>query len=490
MSVNWEEVPLNNFDPEKRYSPQFTALSDGRRLFINSGDATHLTNNTIIFDSHENAWQKLPDFSEDKQRANGCAVSVPSDTGDTIIVFGGQAIEVSPMVMGNKTDESHAGLPLLNSTIYHTTSQTWAYLSSQINAPLDKIPYEHSATFHPRSGIIYYFGGRNCDSKGYYCNVANLQWGFIFDTKKMTWGRNNYTASVGSQFPSARNGLTTVLGIYKTNMLLRDNNLNVAPDSQHIILYGGHNDSEVVPDIMYTLNLNNNKWTQVNIGTDNSDLARSYHSAVLVNTTLFILFGMNRNTVFSTTILAYNVTDVSNIHQLDYYSSGAIGTNITLGQPNTVASSVPLNSHESLSAGAKAGIAVGSTVGAVVIFSALFLYRKKLTKYMQPAVQGPDEQIMDEKKDLDWHSIERQYFELDTPSTTAVAESLYRISAHQQVLSPDTNPGSTHAISKVIEKSQTPNIEATHTMEGSAQTPDASAFHIQRLSQTPDAVTK
>ena len=68
MSVNWEEVPLNNFDPEKRYSPQFTALSDGRRLFINSGDATHLTNNTIIFDSHENAWQKLPDFSEDKQR--------------------------------------------------------------------------------------------------------------------------------------------------------------------------------------------------------------------------------------------------------------------------------------------------------------------------------------------------------------------------------------------------------------------------------------
>ncbi|KAG1232266.1 hypothetical protein G6F68_004378 [Rhizopus microsporus] len=473
MSVNWEEVPLNNFDPEKRYSPQFTALSDGRRLFISNGNATHLINQNILFDSYDNTWQRLPDFSDDKQRANGCAVSVPSDTGDTIIVFGGQAIKASPLVVGNKTFEFQKSLVLLNSTVYHTSSQTWAYLSPQINAPLDKIPFEHSATFHPSSGIIYYFGGRNRDSEG-NVNIASLQWGFIFDTKKMMWGRNNYTASVGSQLPSARNGLTTVL----------------APDSQHIILYGGHNDSEVVPDIMYTLNLNNNKWTQVNVGTDNSGLARSYHSAVLVNTTLFILFGMNRNTALSTTILAYNVTDVSNIHQLDYYSSGIIGTNITLGQPNPVASSVPLNSHESLPAGAKAGIAVGSTVGAVVIFSALFLYRKKLTKYMQPAVQGPDEQIMDEKKDLDWHSIERQYFELDTPSTTAVAESLYRISAHQQVLSPDTNPGSTHAISKVIEKSQTPNIEATHTMEGSAQTPDASAFHIQRLSQTPDAVTK
>lgn len=109
---------------------------------------------------------------------------------------------------------------------------------------------------------------------------------------------------------------------------------------------------------------------------------------------------------------------------------------------------------------------------------------------MQPEVQGPNEQIMDEKKDLDWHNIERQYFELDTSTTTAVAESHYRISADQQVLSPDVNPGNTYTISKVIEKSQTPNVEATHTMERSAQTPDASAFHINRLSQTPDAVTK
>ncbi|PHZ17594.1 uncharacterized protein RHIMIDRAFT_9543 [Rhizopus microsporus ATCC 52813] len=103
MNANWKEVPLNNFDPEKRYSPQFTALSDSRRLFINSGDATHLINQNIVFDSYDNTWQKLPDFSDDKQRANGCAVSVPSNTGDTIIVFGGQAIEVSPMVIGNKT---------------------------------------------------------------------------------------------------------------------------------------------------------------------------------------------------------------------------------------------------------------------------------------------------------------------------------------------------------------------------------------------------
>lgn len=68
MNINWEKVPLNNFDPEKRYSPQFTALSDSRRLFISSGNAIHLINQSIVFDSHDNTWQKLPNFSGDEQR--------------------------------------------------------------------------------------------------------------------------------------------------------------------------------------------------------------------------------------------------------------------------------------------------------------------------------------------------------------------------------------------------------------------------------------
>ncbi|RCH82840.1 hypothetical protein CU097_007615, partial [Rhizopus azygosporus] len=55
--------------------------------------------------------------------------------------------------------------------------------SPQINAPLDKIPYEHSATSHPSSGIIYYFGGRNCDSKD-YTTVASLRWGLYLIPKK------------------------------------------------------------------------------------------------------------------------------------------------------------------------------------------------------------------------------------------------------------------------------------------------------------------
>ncbi|KAG1199573.1 hypothetical protein G6F70_004813 [Rhizopus microsporus] len=176
MNLHWKNVPLNNLDPERRVNPQFIVLSDNRRLFIDSGYAMHLINHTIVFDSYDNTWQKLPDFSGEKQRTDGRAVAVSLDTGDTVIIFGSETVKVFPMVIGNKTVESHVGLPLLNCTIYHTSSQIWAYLSRQINAPLDKIPYEHSATFHPSSGIIYYFGGRNCDSKD-YATVASFRWG-------------------------------------------------------------------------------------------------------------------------------------------------------------------------------------------------------------------------------------------------------------------------------------------------------------------------
>ncbi|CEJ00246.1 hypothetical protein RMCBS344292_14307 [Rhizopus microsporus] len=166
-------------------------------------------------------------------------------------------------------------------------------------------------------------------------------------------------------------------------------------------------------------------------------------------------------------------------------------TNTTMDQPSPLTSSAPHSDTESFSARAKAGIAVGSIVGAVAIFSALFLfYRKKSKEHIQPSVQDPDEHIMDEKNDLDWNNIERQYFELDTPSTTAVAESLYRNSTDQQALPPNANTSSTYTVLKTTEISQTPSVKITHTMESSVQTPDALIFHITGLSQTPDAVTK
>ncbi|CEI98847.1 hypothetical protein RMCBS344292_12945 [Rhizopus microsporus] len=482
MNANWTQIPIkNSFDPEARQNPQFVALSDNRRLVINGGHqfgSAPIRNHSIVFDVQNNTWQKLPDFlGENNTRSEGTAVTIPSAIDDTIVLFGGKVF------IRNNTVETT--IPYVNSTIYNTSSRTWAYLKPQLNIPIYSIPVGQSTTFNPKSGIIYYFGGQTCSvftviaALGFpfgvdypNCTLSSLTWGYIFDTKKAIWGRNNYTASTGSKIPSKRQYLTTVL----------------ASDFQHIIMYGGENDKQVaVPDFMYTLDLNNNTWTQVNVKANGSGFTRTAHSGIAI---LELPYADNSNT-YAQTMLAYNVTDLSNIHPIDYYYSDAISTNITLDQPSLLTPSTPLPDIKPLSTRAKAGIAVGSIVGAVAIFSALFLlYHKKPMKYMQPSVQDPDEHIMDEMNDLDWNNIERQYFELDTSSTTAVAESLYRNSTDQQVLSPNANTNSTYTVLKTTEVSQTPNVEITHTMESPAQTSDASTFHIAGLSQTTDAVTK
>ncbi|KAL4209704.1 hypothetical protein AB4K20DRAFT_1904720 [Rhizopus microsporus] len=493
MNVNWTQVLIkNSFDPEARQNPQFVALSDNRRLIINGGsqyDRNPVKNRSIVFDAQDNTWQKLPDFpSENNTRSEGTAISIPSAIGDTVVLFGGKMINVYTIDFGKGTAVTKTNTPYMNSTIYNTSPEIWAYLTPQLDIPITSTPIGQSATFNQRSGIIYYFGGKTCSTINHYlslsglpsrddyinCTFSSLAWGYIFDTKKAMWDRNNYTAFTGSKIPSSRQHLTTVL----------------ASDFQHVIMYGGENDAQVVSDFLYTLDLNNNTWTQVNVETNGSDLTRASHSAVLVNSTLFILFGKNSNG-YATTMLAYNVTDLSNIHPINYYYSDTISTNTTMDQPSPLTPSAPHSDTESLSAGAKAGIAVGSIVGAVAIFSALFLfYRKKSKEHIQPSVQDPDEHIMDEKNDLDWNNIERQYFELDTPSTTAVAESLYRNSTDQQALPPNANTSSTYTVLKTTEISQTPSVKITHTMESSVQTPDALIFHITGLSQTPDAVTK
>ncbi|CEG70595.1 hypothetical protein RMATCC62417_06461 [Rhizopus microsporus] len=477
MNVNWMQAPImNNFDPEARLKPQFVALSDNRRLVINGGsqfNSTTIKNNSIVFDVQNSTWQKLPDFpGENNTRSEGTAVTIPSAIGDTVVLFGGKMVDYSGSQLPVAT-------PYINSTTYNTSSDAWAYLAPRPN--ILSIPVGQSATFNPKSGVIYYFGGKLCRVYDYdfftdttdqiLCPMAILTWGYIFDTKKAMWNRNNYTASVGSKIPSSRQHLTTVL----------------ASDFQHIIMYGGEDYMQAVSDFMYTLDLNDNTWTQVNVEANGSDLTRTAHSGI----SIFELPYADSSNDFAPTMLAYNVTDLSNIHPIDYYYSETIGTNTTLGQPNPLASFTPLPDVNPLSAGAKAGIAVGSIVSAIAIFSALFLlYRKKSKKHMQPVIQDPDEQIMDEKKDLDWNNIERQYFELDAPSTTAVAESLYRNSTDQQVLSPNANTNSTYTVLKTTDASQIPNVEITHTMESSAQTPDVLTFHIAGLSQTPDAVTK
>lgn len=112
-----------------------------------------------------------------------------------------------------------------------------------INIPTNAISIGSSATLDQKSGIVYFFGGARVDSS---CNnnvYLNFTTGTTFNTKNGIWSQNNYTSNDG-RFPSPRAQFTTVLGTNSDFLVNSIYNSLIAPNSRHIILYGGQNDNE------------------------------------------------------------------------------------------------------------------------------------------------------------------------------------------------------------------------------------------------------
>ena len=70
LNANWTRISsINPFELEKRVFSQFAVLSDGKRFIINGGrkglgdSYTYTINETIMYDSVQNIWQKLSDSS-------------------------------------------------------------------------------------------------------------------------------------------------------------------------------------------------------------------------------------------------------------------------------------------------------------------------------------------------------------------------------------------------------------------------------------------
>ncbi|CAO3691524.1 unnamed protein product [Rhizopus microsporus] len=426
--LDWEPVKVKNeFDPEERLQPQFTVLSNGNQLLIEGGG---LTNNTIIYDARENTWQSIPNNSQivnTDTGGNGVTVNLPLPTGDTVLFFRG-------VVDGNPL-----GCFVYSYLIaYNVTSMTYGNFTAKMNTPTCVIKEGASATLVPKSGILYFFGGKNTGSYSVIGAYSDFTTGTTFDTKSGIWSQSNYTSNNG-QFPSPRIQLTTIL----------------APNSRHIILYGGQNDNGVVSDYLYTLNLDNNTWTHVNLNATGQVLTRAFHSAVLVNTTLFILFGYQTNGILAPGSIALNVSDVANIQLLNQYSPNI--ANITIEQqPGASATTTPgsILPSKSLFAGAKAGIAIGVIIGAAAIFGVAFLlYRKRAKRLAQSAYQAQKEEDIKDPDALDWDKIENEHLELKRPP----ALNQLKTNSSLLRLTPDADPNSTYSIHKAEDISQTPD---------------------------------
>ncbi|KAI8974906.1 hypothetical protein BDB01DRAFT_375622 [Pilobolus umbonatus] len=107
-----------------------------------------------------------------------------------------------------------------------------------------------------------------------------------------------------------------------------DHSVTLLPDGVTLLMYGGatsrNGSREVITDVMqlcYLLDLKSYVWRSCNLDiTTDLNPFRYYHSAVLVEDHLFILYGrLSRNTSFSS-ILVFDVSDASNIRYVPEYT--------------------------------------------------------------------------------------------------------------------------------------------------------------------------
>ncbi|KAG2236083.1 hypothetical protein INT48_006099 [Thamnidium elegans] len=431
LSSRWKTiVPAVNFNTENRGTPSSIVLSDGKRFMIQGGYNTYgynYVNQTIIYDTSSNTWSKGTQFTDEKggpkQIYRSTAVNLPDDS---IGFYGGfdQFSSSSEYPTYNENYAEYTGFN--NLTMLNVGSGIWSSFSPQSSTLSEFYPSFQTATFNPRTGKIYYLGGSFVTSSVNSTRSSRipLSWAAVFNTNSGDWSNETLHGDV----PTDRLHYTT----------------NLLPNSQDIILYGGSNDGvKGLADYCYTLNLENNTWTKrgnVNVPSLASG-PRYFHSAVLVDSTLFILFGRGDTGDLGYPILTIDVSDVSNIVYTDTYVS-------TTNTTTNTNSDIDVNSKGpgGLSKGAIGGITAGVIVICLGIIALIFFYLRRQKKVKQ--------QDTHENMAVNWDEIEDHYREVPTaksnfPQFTETTEIIGNTSGRRY--SPnlvESNSDSSHPTSK------------------------------------------
>ncbi|KAI9273454.1 hypothetical protein EDC94DRAFT_676934 [Helicostylum pulchrum] len=413
----WNKVvPTIGFWIGQRRTPTSIALSDGKRLLIQGGDNPGVfkyLNQTAIYDASTNSWAKGTPYMVDnvvKQIYSATAVNLPNGLVGFYGGFEQYADTSAPEISGNGNAVTFGANNLsyvgFNGFITHNTDfGTWAPFSPQSDTLLDFYPTSQTATINPSTGKVYYLGGT------YYTTTNNwvpiripFSWAVVFDTKSGTWSNE----TLGGDIPTTR--------MYHTADLL--------PNSQDIILYGGSEDGKAASSsFCYTLNLETNTWTKhdnVNVPAYLSG-PRFSHSAVLVDTTLFILFGRGIDGALNPSLLTIDVSNATHIIYTADYASNI--TTISNESNSNKTNSTESNSNESdpsehtsnesggLSAGVIGGISAGSIVAGLGIIAFIFFYLRRQKKAKQ--------QDTHEDMDVDWDKIEEHYKEVPSSKSNS-----------------------------------------------------------------------
>ncbi|KAI7895983.1 uncharacterized protein EV154DRAFT_598922 [Mucor mucedo] len=444
-------VPATSFSFENRRAPISIVLPDEKKLMIVSGYHTafnqKLSNQTIIYDTVTNTWEKSISYVEEgrgtRQIFHSTAVNLPDNT---IGFYGGleqvanttvPEVSTSGQIM-NYTSDGQSFVGFRSIVKYSPGLKNWSGFTPQTNVPADYYPNSQSATIDPSTGKVYFFGG------SYYSPFSNgsptrvpFHTGYTFNTKSGGWAEEKY----GGEFPTERM-------FHSTNLL---------PNSNDIILYGGSNDgAKASTDYCYTLSLSSNKWTKQNLNFPTSVSGpRFSHSALVVNSTLFILFGRGPEGNLIPSMLGINVANASNVTYTSIYNANVPkdmnNTNITSDRhtddvdeafpKSTPAESPTEIESNGLSKGAIGGIAAGCVilVLALIIFGIFYLRRQKKARHDQQK----NDMIDDEQIHVDWDKIDQEYREVSASSSPKTSDRVSSTNATKVNGSPllsETNP--------------------------------------------------
>ncbi|KAI7888333.1 uncharacterized protein EV154DRAFT_517978 [Mucor mucedo] len=412
LSSKWEKmIPKTTFNLESRRAPTAAVLPDGKSFMIVGGLLTSanqkFSNQTIIYDTATNTWIKGLSCTEPNRGTRQVHRSTAVNLPDNMIGFYGgleQAANTSlPEITasGKTMNYTSTGGSLVGFRafkVFSLTSNSWYDFSPQANIPADYYPNTQSATIIPSTGKVYYFGGSyyTPDSLSQSIRVP-FDKGNTFDTKAGSWSQETFTGDI----PSNRL-------FHSTNLL---------PNSDDIILYGGSNDgAKATTDYCYTLNILENKWTRQDFYVPTSlSGPRFSHSTVLVNSTLFVLFGRGLDGSLNPSMLTLNVADATKIAYTSVYRAD--------GQYELEADEThPPAASTGLSTGATAGIGAGCGVLGLGIIAFIIFYmrrqkKKKTQQHQQLESDIANEQLHDPIH-VDWDKIDNDYREVDNLAYT------------------------------------------------------------------------
>ncbi|KAG2201994.1 hypothetical protein INT47_000533 [Mucor saturninus] len=431
LNDQWKVIiPAASFSFENRRAPISIVLPDEKKLMIVSGYHTafnqKLSNQTIIYDTVTNTWEKSISYGEEgrgtRQMVANTAVPEVSTSGQIM----------------NYTSDGQSFVGFRSIVKFSPSLKSWSGFTPQTNVPADYYPNSQSATIDPSTGKVYFFGG------SYYSPFSNgsptrvpFHSGYTFNTKSGGWAEEAYAGEI----PTDRM-------FHSTNLL---------PNSNDIILYGGSNDGvKASTDYCYTLSLSSNKWTKLNLNFPTSVSGpRFSHSALVVNSTLFILFGRGPEGNLIPSMLGLNVSNVLNVTYTSIYNANVPkdmnNTNITSDRhtddvdeafpKSTPAESPTEIKSDGLSKGAIGGIAAGCVilVLALIIFGIFYLRRQKKARHDQQK----NDMIDDEQIHVDWDKIDQEYREVSASSSPKPSDRVSSTNATKVSSSPllsKTNP--------------------------------------------------